>query len=76
MYRGLAPHKIMPMPGTHKAINSDRKKHRFALLFASGYGCRYAQQKSTPFILATTPLLVVAIGFWLKAISVSPFKVS
>jgi len=20
MYRGLAPHKIMPMPGTHKAL--------------------------------------------------------
>jgi hypothetical protein len=21
MYRGLSPHKIMPMPGTHKSIN-------------------------------------------------------
>jgi len=25
MYRGLTPHKIMPMPGTHKPINSDGK---------------------------------------------------
>jgi hypothetical protein len=24
MYRGLPPHKIMPMPGTHKCINVDR----------------------------------------------------
>jgi hypothetical protein len=23
MYRGLAPHKIMPMPGTHKVLHSD-----------------------------------------------------
>jgi hypothetical protein len=21
MYRGLSPHKIMPMPGTHQSIN-------------------------------------------------------
>ena len=26
MYRGLAPHKIMPMPGTHKANSVDAKK--------------------------------------------------
>jgi hypothetical protein len=23
MYRGLSPHKIMPMPGTHKAAKPD-----------------------------------------------------
>jgi|GEM_PF-4875510 len=23
MYRGLTPHKIMPMPGTHNRVNSD-----------------------------------------------------
>ena len=42
MYRGLTAHKIVPMPGTHKAINTDRKKRRFAILFASGYGWRWA----------------------------------
>jgi hypothetical protein len=40
MYRGLTPHKIMPMPGTHKAINSDAKKLRYATLFGAGYGRR------------------------------------
>jgi len=42
MYRGLAPHKIMPMPGTHKCVNSDHPKlHRFALqLYAPGYAKR------------------------------------
>jgi hypothetical protein len=29
MYRGLSPHKIMPMPGTHKRINADGKKRRW-----------------------------------------------
>jgi len=24
MYRGLTPHKIMPMPGTHKALHRTR----------------------------------------------------
>ena len=28
MYKGLAPHKIMPMPGTHNHIHSDSKKRR------------------------------------------------
>ena len=32
MYRGLAPHKIMPMPGTHKKLKGDAKKTaRFSL---------------------------------------------
>jgi hypothetical protein len=25
MYRGLAPHKIMPMPGTHKTLQLTQK---------------------------------------------------
>jgi hypothetical protein len=28
MYRGLSPHKIMPMPGTHKRMQSDAAKPR------------------------------------------------
>ncbi len=38
MYRGLTPHKIMPMPGTHNHIHSDIKKRRsfLALLFDTG----------------------------------------
>ena len=45
MYRGLAPHKIMPMPGTHKAnaLGRQKKKRRsfVALLFAAGDLRRY-----------------------------------
>jgi hypothetical protein len=42
MYRGLSPHKITPMPGTHKRVNTDRTNLRgFALhLCAPGYAKR------------------------------------
>jgi len=50
MYRGLTPHKIMPMPGTHNRINADRfyTPRRFTLLCVkpSGYAWRYASRKS------------------------------
>ena len=45
MYRGLSPHKIVPMPGTHKCINADRfyTPRHFVLLCVkpSGYAERY-----------------------------------
>ncbi len=47
MYRGLAPHKIMPMPGTHKSMHADcknRRGFRYATatpLFATGDARRY-----------------------------------
>ncbi len=34
MYRGLTPHKIMPMPGTHNHMHSDSKKRRSSFLVA------------------------------------------
>ena len=39
MYRGLSPHKIMPMPGTHKAIHPTASVA--AIPFAPGDGKRY-----------------------------------
>ncbi len=30
MYRGLTPHKFMPMPGTHKKLNRSLNTAHFA----------------------------------------------
>ncbi len=41
MYRGLASHKIMPMPGTHQKINMDklkRRSYRHATLICQLFG--------------------------------------
>jgi hypothetical protein len=40
MYRGLAPHEIMPMPGTHKAVNTGVFFVRCAHYKSAGYGSR------------------------------------
>jgi hypothetical protein len=42
MYRGLAPHKIMPMPGTHKAISRSQKRW---CVFGSADGWRSANNR-------------------------------
>jgi hypothetical protein len=39
MYRGLSPHKIMPMPGTHKALVRMQTTLRFVCTAQLG---RYA----------------------------------
>ncbi|MES9901396.1 MAG: hypothetical protein ABW168_01785, partial [Sedimenticola sp.] len=43
-YRGLTPHKIMPMPGTHKAVNADAFFVLCAHYKFAGYGWRYTAQ--------------------------------
>ena len=43
MYRGLAPHKIMPMPGTHNGINTERLRR--CAPQSPGYACRYGMKE-------------------------------
>ncbi len=43
MYRGLQPHKIMPMPSTHKPLNATACR---ALASVLGFKFRAARQAS------------------------------